>query len=664
MVLSKTSGLRVFLGQHNEHRIICQEVVFVLDILFFRGRQILPLTVSFLCYFGVWVVLARTFLSESMIALDLRWMAVLLAGIVIGFKASAAALATAFQLQWTFLELSAVLAFASLARLAITSRNIYLAGAILASAVATYSSANGLLLWPLLLAAGLLLRLKRQQIFFIVASGLVFGGLFFVGYRSPNRLNLANFFLHPFYALGFIGSYLSMPFGDIKSLNFGAYVGVSSLAIAIVLAVVAKRDRLLLSPVGIVLFGWYVFALMSVVLTAAGRMAPNDPSFADAKAPRYCIFPLVTWAVLILITVWISARRNWRIAPPVAIILFCLLLFGLAAPKLKWWFQRVGDRYASEQLSALSVEDGLLERLLLRKTFPQAEFLFPLISYLRENHLSVFADDRRKWLGQPATRFGRKVREPAAGQVSYVFPLQSGLEVVGWVDQSDRSHPPQWLLLTNEKDRIVGFARKLPAGFPQHLRSSNVAYSLGWVGFVNFQYTGLVYSAYVIDNSSLIPIPGSFSAPQVSSVSPNELGPVLPGIHWQTSATWTLNGIPPLTTFGVNPPGNVYSSWSGSSLHTGQLVSNTFATPSNGCLILPVFPGPYIGGQSVELMDADNNQIVGRAPMQEGQLLWEFWRFAFPPSVKHVRVVANDQGVGWGQWTAISDPVACRSSSQ
>ncbi len=56
---------RILWRQHNEHRIIFPEIVFAADMLFLHGRELLPLALSFLCYFATWIVLAWAFWSES-----------------------------------------------------------------------------------------------------------------------------------------------------------------------------------------------------------------------------------------------------------------------------------------------------------------------------------------------------------------------------------------------------------------------------------------------------------------------------------------------------------------------------------------------------------------------------------------------------------------------
>lgn len=654
----KTEGFSLFLRQHNEHRIIFPEVVYVLDAVLWRGRLILPLAVSFLCYLCTYLLLAATVLRDREISVAVRWTAILLAGIILGWKGSTAVLATPFQLQWTIVELAAIAAFAAFAQLQLTSRTVYLAGTIVAGVIATYSSGDGMVLWPLLVAAGLLLKVDRRKVLALAIAGAISIGVYFIGYNFQPS-NFPNVLLHPFYTIGFIASYLSMPFGGMKSPGFGVAVGLANLALAIWSAVIAARRRLLGSPQAIVFFGWYLFTLGTVLLTAGGRMSPGDPFFSNAKPARYITVPLVTWGVLISSWLWIAGRRRWKVAPAAIALVFAGFA-GVGFIKLRSWFAGWSGDFANAQATALSVQDGLRDPLSVRKIFPDPEFVFVLLNYLQQHRLSVFATHRSQWVGQPASTFAKILPGEAAAQISYVFPVRGGLEVVGWADTSGQRRPLQWLLFTNEKGEIAGFGRKLPAGFPDYLRAANTAYSLGWVGFVNFEVRARSYSAYLIEKAGLVPIDGSFSAPPVAAVQRGDLGPTLPDITWQADPSWRLNGDPPHERFDPPPPGRIFDSWNGSDSKTGQIVSSAFVAPANGCMILPVLHGPNIEGQSVEIRDAESGNVLVRAPMQNEDLQWEFWRFSLPKAAKRIQIAARDQGHAYGQWVGIADVTQCR----
>src|SRR6185437_15530111 len=122
--------LRVLWQQHNEHRIVFPEIIFAVDMLLAHGRQILPLAFSFTCYFGTWVVISWTVLSDRSLPWTIRYTAILLSGVVIGWQGSAIALGMPFLLQWTLTQFASVLALALLQLFKDTGRIAYLIGTI------------------------------------------------------------------------------------------------------------------------------------------------------------------------------------------------------------------------------------------------------------------------------------------------------------------------------------------------------------------------------------------------------------------------------------------------------------------------------------------------------------------------------------------------------
>src|ERR1700685_670413 len=272
--------LRVLWRQHNDHRILFPEIVFAADSILLRGRQLLPLSVSILCYAGNWLVLAWAFGSYPAIPSLVRKIGVLLAGVIIGWQGSAVVLADTFLLQWTLLQFAVLLSLAFLARLAERASTADLIGVVVSAIVATYSSSNGLMLWPILLAAAWLLSVRKSQMVALGVPAVSAIGVYFIGYHFTDNLSIRTLLSHPLYALEFVGCYLSMPFGAIKSSGFGMCLGLASLSIIVLLGIAAARKRLLASRPSIVLFGSYMFLLLTAVLTAAARMDPPDPVFA------------------------------------------------------------------------------------------------------------------------------------------------------------------------------------------------------------------------------------------------------------------------------------------------------------------------------------------------------------------------------------------------
>ncbi len=645
--------------QHNEHRIVFPEVIFAVDMLLLHGRQILPLAISFICYFSNWLVMSWVLLSDRNLALKIRYTTVLLAGVVMGWEGSAMALGIPFLLNWTLTQSASVFALASLSLFRKTSRLIYLVGTIVGGTVATYSSANGLVLWPIILTTAVLLSLKKQYLMALASAAVANIGLYFVGYRVSAALNLSTLLTHPVYLLAYLSSYVSMPFGILGTSQFALWIGFVNILLFFVLFAIAARARLLTSAPAIVLFGHCAFTLLSGLLIAAGRMNPSDTSFTAAKASRYLTVPLVNWGALVMVLIWLSGRSRWRLASPTHIALTAIVLLWLALPKFGEWLSTNDLVFARQQWASLSVESGLLDPEMIQYVFPDLNFVKIYLPALRNNHLSIFHRGYSSSLGKAfVSRFSELPRPRQSGAVTRIRPVLGGVEVEGWTEGS-RS---QRIVFVNDSGRIVGLGGKLLAGFPPELQSMITPSSLAWVGFINSAFPTKSFSTYVIERRrpGIALIAGPSAIPAVTVAPLENVGAPITGLEWRMDPSWTVNGVPPGSQFGTTPPKRSYGSWSGSDANTGQLRSLKFNAPVNGCIIVPVLHGISVDGLSVEIRDPDTSRVLAVAPMEDADNYWRFWRFPLAASAKHLCITAEDRGKDWGQWLAVGQPSQCQ----
>lgn len=510
----QTFAFHVFWIQHNEHRILVQEIVFALDSLVLHGKQILPLALSFACYVVSWIALVWAFWSDRQAPGPVRLGGALVAGIVMGWQGSAVILANSFLLQWTLSEAAVILSLTFLMRLKESGRNRYLVGVSVFAVIATYSTANGLLAWPMLLAGALILSIRRAQLIALTCVGIVSIAVFFIGYQFTSRLSVMNLIRHPVYLLEFLGSYLAVPFSVVGPVWFGAALGIAAMCILAVLAVVAARLGLVTSRPAMVLFGSYLYAVMTGVLIAAGRMDPELVDIANAKYSRYIGQPLVAWAAFILLCVWLCARLKRRMAEPYVLMLVFSALILIGFSKLDGWLRDRDAEFVNIQLGALAMQNDVYDEGALLYLFPWRPATVEIWSRgLRDSHLSVFYKSYRGWLGHPVNSFGLSRQPRVPGEITYASPVAGGLELAGWVEWSQLRNSSGWLLLVSDTGQIVGIGRKLPAGFPRAVRNLRTPESLGWVGFVNSKYAAASLRAYVIAKQGLVPLEGSIAVP-------------------------------------------------------------------------------------------------------------------------------------------------------
>ena len=177
-------GLGDLWAQHNEHRIALARIQFLLDYRFLDGTNVfLFASIAASC-----LLLAATFAVA--VWLDTRdWLLALgmlaVAGTATMSPAGIENLTWAFQVQFVQVFLFAALAILAVvvaARSEATSRQAGLtAAAALAAIAATYSMANGFLVWPIVVALAVVLHLKVR----------VAGALALVGRRDGVLVLLA-----------------------------------------------------------------------------------------------------------------------------------------------------------------------------------------------------------------------------------------------------------------------------------------------------------------------------------------------------------------------------------------------------------------------------------------------------------------------------------------
>jgi hypothetical protein len=387
-------------------------------------------------------------------------------------------------------------------------------------------------------------------------------------------------------------------------------------------------------------------------------MDPNDLAFTAATPTRYLTVPLLTWSSLILLCYWTAVRMGARDRIVMAMAIGCALILAFGNYKLRSWRAENEVPFADAQVTAMSIDTGLTDSELIARIFPSPEFIEIFMPPIQKDHLALFSHRHEEWLGKPLYEFGTVSDKQAAGQISYVAPVEGGLEVVGWVNSTDVRDPFPRVLLVNEKGQIIGWGRQPTASFPPDWLSLTTPKHEAWVGFANLKVPSRSVKAYALNRRNIAEIPGTATIPTIQAATRYQVGAPLKNITWQIDQTWAPNGIPVLPRFGWIPTTAPFSSWQGGDAKTGQITAE-FAKPGNGCVSVGILHGPSSEGLSAEFVDADNGRSLGTVPFRDHDYLWSLWKIRPGSEVTRIRFVATDQGVNWGQWLAISDPLEC-----
>lgn len=490
----RSFDLSVFWIQHNEHREIGTELLFALDMLLFHGRQILPTVAGVAAYVGILLL----FVACAFIGCADKWSitcAALMMATFAGYKMCVVSLATPFLTSWPQWEFFGVAALAAAVLHSRRSGKLMLILSILCAVLATYSMSNGMLVWPLLVTAALILRVDRKQVLAIAITGAIAIGAYFIHYRNLHSLALGTALSHPIYLAGFLGSFLGMPFSAVDGFTHpwrANTYGLVALAIAIADLVWIIRKSLFSAPAVIVIGGYCLLAVASASLTAAGRIDINDPFFQAARAGRYITEPILFWCALVMLTAWLL-RRTWNGFAPLVFVLALAILSAVKLPRTVGYYNWWSDYFRHSEWAAIAVGNGVVDDAVSDVLFPSRQFVAQFEPVLAANHLAVFADAEPGWIGRQASQLFRRGEDTwLHGAVTTVKKRGSNYEVQGWVDNAAK------VIFVDDAGRILGFGQR-PNGGIAELYSDDLPASMAYTGFIRGDFGAQQFWVFAVD---------------------------------------------------------------------------------------------------------------------------------------------------------------------
>jgi len=490
----KRFDLSVLWIQHNEHREIGTEILYVIDLFVFRGRQILPEAAGIAAYLGALLIMIAFvwFWSED------KWAttaAALLSAAIAGYKICAISLASPFLTSWPQWEFFGIAALAAVVVHRKRGGKLFLTAAILCAIAATYSMSNGMLIWPILAGAALLLRLGARQTLVITLCGAASVALYFFHYQDLHSLAFQAARQHPKYFAMFMGSFLGLPFStayDSTPIIRASICGWIALALGVISLIFIARGRLFAAPPVIVLGGYCLLVLASAVLTTLGRMIPPDPVLTTSRAGRYVTEPTLFWCALLLLTVWLIGKAMQGYAAFAFLLVAAILAdrtLSQTGDYYGWW----QNYYQRGQWAAIALANGVADNSVSNAVYPSPDYVEQYKQILIQNRLAIFAGAEPFWLGRDAARiFSRGADGYIHGDVTSVRRIGRDFEIQGWADGAAR------VVFVDEIGRIVGFGMRPKAG-PVELYTSDVPPKLAFTGFVRGEFGEHRFSLYAVD---------------------------------------------------------------------------------------------------------------------------------------------------------------------
>jgi hypothetical protein len=468
-------------AQVNEHRILVARLQFLVDYALFDGTFVFlfaAIVVSSLLLAATYAAIAWRETRDGVITLG------------VSSAASIAALSPvadenltwSYQVQFVQVFLFATAAVAALAVAARASGGrtwLWTGGSVLAAAAATYSMANGLLVWPVLVVLALALRLPRAVVLAVGLAGAALTASYLWQLEFTTRSSLDD----PVRLLGYAAAYLGSALQE-TSTAVAISAGTAGLALLGVLCAQVWRRR---TDPGVALpFGAGVgcFVLLTALQTAAGRLSLFEVS--QALSPRYALGSFTFWLALLVGYLPALRERLGRyagLALPAVLAAAAALLLTIsvtARPDPDELQETVFGKETTVLAHVVGVEDasGTLTG------GPSGRLVDDVLDWMAANRLGPWAPGGNAEDMRLSVTGGNDAPE-CAGSVESADPVGGGLRLRGWIvppaDEDARNIAVRAADGTDVGQGRVGSYRRdiLEAGLTRRSRTGFVAYARG-----------------------------------------------------------------------------------------------------------------------------------------------------------------------------------------
>ena len=500
-------------AQHNEHRIFFTKLFFLIDAGVFRGSQIFLMLSVFLGQ-----LLQVILLSASLWVLGgMRGPAWRTGTGLIAFcmfcPIQQENLVFGFQIGFVLPGLMATLSTLSLL---LHHRNseehegreatIWLLLSIAAAIAATCSLSNGMLLWPLLLLTALLLGMRVSTVLALLASGAANIALYFYHYHYHSSPRSSS--VHSILASGRTLEFVAAYFGSTwihGPIGWAAVIaGLTGLSAALLIIVRMVFQRSARPPLMIQLSVLMLFCIGTATITAWGRLYLG---VEQAAASRYQVFALLFWCSLGLsFLFWATAKRTTRFGLN-AFSAFLVVMMLALATQVRMPFREAQWYQVRQELISLALLTDVHDPTELAEAYPDPQVVLRSAEYLKQNRLSVFAENRYSQLGLPVESVYRLLPpEQCSGYVasSQIFPATGGqgLRISGYAWNRARRKPVTQVVAVVD-GRISGFGSTIMIPLERAEPGPDAdPKRFGWVGYVrDVSFTTKVNLYAVLDKS-------------------------------------------------------------------------------------------------------------------------------------------------------------------
>ena len=648
-------SLTWFYEQQVDHRLAFPKVLFAIDHLVFHARGWFTLACAYglqaLTGFMLWFLAGRAYpqdRSERLVQAALIVSCLFSSQQWVNFVMP-------FQVQFPMVYCAAAAALFALWRAVQNNASFlgWFVASIFLGIVATYSMANGILIWPVMIVAASLLGISRGRIVVLVVMGLLIAMSFFWNWQqsplghAPESHRVERGLL---FGLAYLGSptFTLVRFGNWPGFHLllptvpGA---IAALALAAGLVLFWRHHERHKKAESILML-YCMFLGCSCAAIVVGRYAGP---LSEAYQWRYYTPVYLLW-VTFLLTAWpILGKLNRTL---VYSVLGISIYAAVAAHQLDV-LNPVREWLDSVRAGEASVADNVVDPDPWNIMFTPPELAADAVDYLKDHRLSIFAEEWTQWPGKRLdSRFAvdRDVNA-CSGQFDRpkgIASFRPGWRISGRAWDAKARRRPRYIILADDQGVIAG------VGLPQFPSRENDA---SWMGYVNGQPRAI--TAFVLESNerSLCSI-GRRQLPSLPIVTLSELSQRFPEAGVQMTGAWHKDGyyqgpdgpgIPSIDgpVFGSYPP----------DAGVGVIRLGPFHLDGHAGIAIPLVSGPDARSLSVEVRDSITQQVLARIGSLPNSRKWWAWHPDLPEGREiTIDVFAEDRGTGWGQWIALAWP--------
>ena len=478
------------LSQANEHRLVFPRLIFMLDMVWAGGNNVVNLAASDLLQCVTLAVIVG--MGRSALRTASGAVAVCFAAMLLFNAAQAENVFWGFQVQFVMVYTAAVAAVALAASAGGEPGGIApgrLVASWCASTVATFSMANGIGVWPVTV----LLVLLRRGMWPAVATaalGAVEAAVYQHGYHGVPNGNHTSL-VEAARSLGACTSYLLAYLGAVLAPDdpdLARFGGCAALVVGAWWGWRCRRGLAEPGPWPRFVAGILLFVLFSGCITAVGRFRFGD---IQALSSRYLTPGGVLWSVLTL-AVAIEAGRRFRSgARTVVTVAFACAAAAVGIHDEILGAASMASMTAGMPLASDAYAVGVRDDVALGEVTSDQPLAWAVRPFLMARSLGPFGDAESRWLGRSVTSlFDGRGYAGCIGSIDGATSMGdgalAGLRVEGWA-WGGRDGLPSRVLATDAGGSVVGLAR--PGEVRSDVRTAVPEVSSDLTGFRGYART-------------------------------------------------------------------------------------------------------------------------------------------------------------------------------